>query len=131
MTSAESFKVAGGANLVAGVATAAYWFVHLGLATENATSVEYTVREEELPVVIEAIARFVHAVRAAEPSTHYRAYRRGESSSFLHLMAFPGETAELVHRRAAHTETFVETLYPRCVQLPRFTTIEAIGAESP
>ena len=84
---------------------------------------EYTVREGELDAVMDAVARFVAAVRAAEPRTGYEAYRRGETRSFLHLMAFPDDAAEQAHREAAYTGAFVAVLYPRCVEEPRFTEL--------
>jgi quinol monooxygenase YgiN len=88
---------------------------------------EYTIREGELEPVLDAIVRFVAAVRAAEPGTRYEAYRRADTLSFLHTMAFPDADAEDAHRRAAYTTAFVQALYPRCVEPPRFTELRAVG----
>lgn len=88
---------------------------------------EYTVREGELEVVLQAVRRFVAEVRAAEPRTRYEAYRRGETRSFLHFMAFPDAAAEQAHREAGYTAEFVEVLYSRCEEEPRFSEVVQVG----
>jgi quinol monooxygenase YgiN len=87
---------------------------------------EYTIREGELDTITAAIRRFVDAVRAYEPETRYDAYRRADTSTFIHFMAFPTEGLMRRHQQAAYTATFVEVLYPRCSEPPRFTDLEAV-----
>jgi quinol monooxygenase YgiN len=91
---------------------------------------EYTIRDGELEPILVAIACFAAAVRAGEPETRYEAYRREDTLSFLHIMAFRDETAEHAHRRAPYTTEFVEALYPRCVEEPRFTGLRPIEPPS-
>lgn len=90
---------------------------------------EYTVREGELDAVLDAVARFVAAVRSAEPGTEYSAYRRGDSLSLLHFMSFPDAEAEKAHQKAPYTSELVAVLYPRCVEPPRFTELRAVTGE--
>ena len=88
---------------------------------------EYTVREGAVEAVEAAIGRFVAAVRAAEPRTTYEAYRRADGRSFLHFMGFESVEAEEAHRQAPYTAAFVDALYPRCIEPPRFTELHAVG----
>lgn len=90
---------------------------------------EYTVREGELDAVLGAVARFVATVRSAERDTEYSAYRRGDSLSFLHFIAFPDAEAEKAHQEAPYTSEFVAALYPRCVDPPRFTELSTVTGE--
>lgn len=89
---------------------------------------EYTVRGGELEEVLDAVTRFVAAVRAAEPGTEYHAYRRGQTLSFVHFMTFPDAAAEQGHQQAPYTSEFVAALYPCCVEEPRFTDLNAVPA---
>lgn len=91
---------------------------------------EYTVRQDELETVLEAVRTFVAAVRKHEPRTTYDAYRRGTSPSFVHVMAFPDQASERRHQRAQHTERFVEVLYPRCTDPPTFTELTAVAGSA-
>jgi quinol monooxygenase YgiN len=87
---------------------------------------EYTVVEGKADVVEAAIRRFVAAVRSHEPDTFYVAWRRGESLSFVHMMAFLDAAAEAVHRVAPYTTEFVVALYPRSVEPVRFTVLHPV-----
>ena len=76
-----------------------------------------------------AIRAFVAAVGQREPDTDYRAYALPDGVSFIHFMSFPTAAAEAAHRAAPYTLAFVEALYPRCEEPPRFTSIvDIMGA---
>ena len=65
-----------------------------------------------MEVVLTAVAEFVAAIRDHEPETTYEAYRRGDTLSFVHFMAFPDAQAEHQHQTAPYTQRFVELLDP-------------------
>jgi quinol monooxygenase YgiN len=88
---------------------------------------QYRIREGTVDEVLPAIRRFVRAVAEAEPETEYRSYRMADSLEFLHVMAFPDETAEERHREATYTLEFVDVLYPHCVEPPRFARVELVS----
>lgn len=87
---------------------------------------EYRIKENSLDEVREAIRQFVSAVKQEESNTEYNAYQLGDTYEFIHLMTFPDETAQKEHQNASYTEVFAETLYPHCVEEPKFTTLTII-----
>lgn len=87
---------------------------------------QYRIREGEEAAVLVAVAEFVAAVGAHEPTTRYEAFRLGEGLDFLHLMTFPDAAAEQRHRDAPYTERFVAALYPRCATPPTFTELISV-----
>jgi quinol monooxygenase YgiN len=89
--------------------------------------VRFTVQADQIAAVEEVIREFVEAVAENEPETTYRAYRRGDSRAFVHVMAFPDAKAEARHRDAPHTRRFVERLYPKCEKEPEFEELVSIS----
>lgn len=88
----------------------------------------YTAERDELPGVVDAVERFVAAVREHEPRTFYRAWqRRDDELRFVHVMGFPDDEAEQAHRKADYTLAFVDALYPRCSEEPSFDDLRPIG----
>ncbi|MGQ0579023.1 MAG: putative quinol monooxygenase [Betaproteobacteria bacterium] len=87
---------------------------------------QYRIKQGTLDKVQPAIRKFVAAVEREEPETDYRAYRLGDTDDFLHVMAFPDSAAQKRHQKANYTSEFVDSLYPNCVEPPRFTSIELV-----
>lgn len=87
---------------------------------------EYTVRPGSLAEVGSAVETFIEAVRENEPRTEYRAFRRGSTRQFVHLMAFEDESAQKRHQEAPYTLRFVEKLYPNCMEEPVFTPLTEV-----
>lgn len=75
---------------------------------------QYKVRQAEVPVVQQAISKFVKAIAQNEQATTYEAYQCADGVSSLHIMAFLDSPAERKHQTADDTRKFVEVLYPRC-----------------
>lgn len=73
-----------------------------------------------------AIRAFVAAIRRMEPDTDYRAYGLPDGVSYIHFMSFSSDAAEAAHRAAPYTAAFVDALYPRCEEPPRFTSLTDI-----
>lgn len=91
---------------------------------------QYRIKEGAYDSVQEAIKRFILAVKHEEPETQYEAYNLANSNEFIHIMAFPNESAQRRHQKASYTLEFVETLYPNCVNEPKFTPITKIEKNS-
>lgn len=87
---------------------------------------EYLVKPDKLETVLPAIKTFVEAVQREEPNTHYKAYQRGRTFAFVHLMEFPDGVAEEAHKSAPYTMRFVEVVYPCCEQEPQFIDITPV-----
>jgi quinol monooxygenase YgiN len=81
----------------------------------------FTVKEEAIGHVLEAIASFLTHT-ATEPGTlTYESLRStDEPTRFLHLMTFADEDAERVHASSAACERFTSALYPACTDGPVF-----------
>lgn len=88
---------------------------------------EYTIQEHALDEVCKAIDTFVKAIDAHEQDTFYEAFRREGTNAFVHLMKFPDHDAEERHAQSDYTNTFVEVLYPLCVEKPIFTDLTPIN----
>ncbi|MEX2641162.1 MAG: antibiotic biosynthesis monooxygenase [Balneolales bacterium] len=87
---------------------------------------EYRIKPRTEARVLTAVKTFVAAVHRDEPQTEYRAYRLTDTNEFLHIMAFPDESAQNVHQQASYTRDLVEVLYPNCEEPPKFTLIESV-----
>lgn len=87
---------------------------------------QYRIKEDSLNEVREAIRKFVSSVEQEESNTEYNAYRLGNTYRFIHLMTFPDESAQKEHQNASYTVEFAETLYPHCVEEPKFTPLTII-----
>jgi quinol monooxygenase YgiN len=88
--------------------------------------VAFTVKPEELQPILTAIKAFLIDIEASEPETVYEAYRITDQFSFLHVMHFADEAAADRHSKAEYTNRFVDTLYPRCTEEPKFVDIERV-----
>ena len=89
--------------------------------------VQYRIKEkEDLEIVKKAISDFVAAIRTDEANTFYEAYQCEDEVSFIHFMKFLNQDEEERHRKAPYTAKFVEVLYPRCVEPPKFTDIQQL-----
>ncbi|MEX0685787.1 MAG: antibiotic biosynthesis monooxygenase [Balneolales bacterium] len=87
---------------------------------------QYRIKEGSLDKVQAAIQKFVTSVEREEPETRYEAYQLTDSNEFLHIMAFPNESAQEKHQNALYTIEFVEILYPNCIEEPKFTPVSII-----
>jgi quinol monooxygenase YgiN len=88
----------------------------------------YKVKREELGAVESAVREFVGEIAGNEPQTNYEAFQADDDVSFVHIMSFPDEAAEALHRNAQYTGKFVEILYPRCMEGPNFLDLRLIGS---
>lgn len=91
---------------------------------------QYRIKEGELDNVLDAVKKFISAVKREEPETKYEAYNLANSHEFLHIMAFPNESAQQKHQKAPYTLEFVEALYPNCLEEPKFTPVSMIETDS-
>lgn len=90
---------------------------------------EFRVREEALPEVLSIIQSFLKAIAVHERgrTLSYRSFQFSEPENrFLHLMTFKDTAAEALHKRAPHTQAFVDRLYPLCLEPPVFTDLQEI-----
>lgn len=88
---------------------------------------QYKVKDDQLFEVEQAIQRFVNAIAQAEPETNYAAYRTEDPTVFIHTMAFTDEAAEQAHQQAAYTLKFVDVLYPKCEEQPKFQDLNLVS----
>ena len=86
----------------------------------------YTVTEDKVAQIEEAIEKFVRAIAENEPQTYYAAYRTNDENTYFHIMRFPDTETEARHQKAPYTLEFVEVLYPNCIAAPKFTDLEMI-----
>jgi quinol monooxygenase YgiN len=86
----------------------------------------YTVREDKVAQIEQAIEDFVKAIAENEPQTYYAAYRTNDENAYFHIMRFPDPETEARHQKAPYTLEFVEVLYPNCTVEPKFTDLELI-----
>lgn len=87
---------------------------------------QYRIKPGTEAQVLTAVKTFVAAVHREEPQTEYRAYHLTDTNEFLHIMAFPEESAQNAHQQASYTLDFVEVLYPNCEEPPKFTLIKPV-----
>lgn len=87
---------------------------------------EYRIKQGTEDEVLAAIREFVAAIHREETGTEYRAFRLASGSDFLHMMAFPDESAQKKHQKADYTLKFVNVLYPNCEKEPVFTSITPV-----
>lgn len=87
----------------------------------------FTVREDDLPIALDAIRGFVRYA-ATEPGTlRYEALRSVERpTEFLHVMEFSDEEAQEEHSASEPVQAFTAVLYPACESEPTFERWEAI-----
>lgn len=92
--------------------------------------VEYTIQEEAMEQVLEAIQTFVMAIADNEPKTKvYSSYQKSNNRlAFVHFMTFEDAAAEEDHKNAEHTKHFVGVLYPHCIIEPEFTELNEIAS---
>jgi quinol monooxygenase YgiN len=89
--------------------------------------VHYKVKADKLDLALPAIQTFVQAIRAGEPRTFYEAYQhKDDPTLFVHTMSFPDEASEKYHQTSAHTQAFVQVLYPNCEPPPKFTDLSLV-----
>lgn len=81
----------------------------------------YTVRENKIAQVEQAIEKFIRAIAENEPGTFYAAYSTNDENTYFHIMEFPDDQTETRHQKAPYTLEFVEVLYPNCTVKPKFT----------
>jgi len=86
----------------------------------------YTVQEDKIDSVKDAIKIFVSAIAENEPETLYDTHQLADQSSFLHYMKFVDEDSEKVHHDAAYTRKFVEVLSECCEEEPTFNNLNLI-----
>lgn len=89
----------------------------------------FTVTPDQLDAAHRAIVAFVDTIRRDEPGvTTYESFQVADTAAFRHIMTFTDATAEECHRGAAHTATFVETLYPLCEEPPAFVDLTLVSS---
>ncbi len=94
------------------------------------TRVEYQVRQESIPDVLNHISNFIDTVRDTEPELRvYESYQnKDDPSKFTHLAEFKDSQAEQNHKVISHTKKFAEFLYPVCQKEPKFIYMKLIGS---
>jgi len=94
------------------------------------TRVEYKVKLEYIPEVLDKIIEYIDTVRSLEPDVRvYESYQlKDDPSRFIHLAEFKDKTAEQNHKNIPHTKKFADFLWPRCEEEPRFTYMKMVGS---
>ncbi len=83
--------------------------------------ISFEVHPQSIEEVKELIQTFIAEIKKNEPETYtYRSFQDSESpTSFVHVMTFANEEAQLQHRNSAHCKAFVTALYPKCTKEPK------------
>ncbi|MBI4248243.1 MAG: antibiotic biosynthesis monooxygenase [Elusimicrobia bacterium] len=93
----------------------------------------FKVKPDSLNRAQEAIRRFVKAVDENEPETllYLSLQAAKDETSFIHFMRFASEDAEEFHKSTEWVVKFARTIYPLCVEEPRFHLYRAVACASP
>jgi len=89
---------------------------------------EFTIHTEKLEEAKKLILEFLEYVKQKEPKVlRYESYQDQGGNRFFHFMLFKDRSAESSHQQSAHTQDFIQKLYPLCEKKPVFTTLDEIG----
>lgn len=92
-------------------------------------TLQFEIHEKKSQEVIEAIEQLTHTVHVSEPGCRlYISIRDSQDQNkFIHIMAFENEGAEMKHRSAAYSESFMDLLHRTCKKKPAYRDYAYIG----
>ena len=92
---------------------------------------KYTVKEDKLEEVKNAVKHFISEVKAHESDTLiYDAFHvKNNKNEFFHMMAFADEKAENDHRNTEHIDLLFDILYPNCLKKPELIELEQFSTK--
>jgi quinol monooxygenase YgiN len=81
----------------------------------------FTVDPDHIEEAKAAISVFVAHTRTEPGTIRYESWQSADKpSEFLHLMEFVDAEGEQAHRSSEQVKGFTDSLYPLCVDPPRF-----------
>lgn len=88
---------------------------------------EFTIHTEKTNEAEKIVKKFIEKMAHETGLLHYESFREQGGNRFVHIMCFKDRSAESSHQQSAHTQDFIQKLYPLCEKKPVFTTLDEIG----
>lgn len=92
------------------------------------TLARFTVKPEHLQDTRRALAGLLAEVREHQPRTLYTVFRTDTPETFVALMCFENEAAELRHSQSKYIAQFARKILPWCDGKPLFRELAIFGS---